>query len=88
MGAWTGVHKIRTPESLSAASSEAEKDRIVIVNDKLVGMNIVENLSELLRRPFGGRMSGDITMLYSSRSDLHRHEDVQKSYLYDPVPMA
>jgi hypothetical protein len=34
------------------------------MNGKLVRMNIVENLSELPRRPFCRGMSGDITMQY------------------------
>jgi hypothetical protein len=35
------------------------KDRIVVVNEKLVGMLVGENLSELLRCPFGRGMLGE-----------------------------
>ena len=48
-----------------------------MVNDKLVGMNIVENLSELLRRPFCRGMSRDITVQNSPRADFHRYEHIQ-----------
>ena len=53
------------------------KDRIVIVNDKLVGMNIVENRSELLSRPFCRGMSRDITVQNSPRTDFHCYEHIQ-----------
>ena len=53
------------------------KDRIAIVYDKPVGMQVRKNFSELLGRPFCGRMSRDITMPYPPLADFHRYEDVQ-----------
>jgi hypothetical protein len=53
------------------------KDRITIVNDKPVGMQIRKNFSELLGRPFCGGMSRNITMQYPPRADVHRYKDVQ-----------
>ena len=53
------------------------KDRIAIVNDKPVGMQVRKNFSELLSRPFCGGMSRDIAMQDPPRADFHRYEDVQ-----------
>lgn len=53
------------------------KDRIAIMNDEPVRMQIGQNLTKLLRRPFRGRMSGYITVQNPPGADFHCHEYVQ-----------
>jgi len=52
------------------------KNRVVIVNDEPVRMDVCENFSELLGGPFRGGMSCDITVQNSPRADFHRYEDI------------
>ena len=53
------------------------KDRIVIVNDEPVRMDVCENFSELLHGPFCRGMVRDITVQNSPRADFHRYEHIQ-----------
>ena len=53
------------------------KDGIAIMKDEPVGMHVSENFSELLRGPFCGGMSRDITVQSPPRTDLHGYERMQ-----------
>ena len=67
------------PETAHGAVRGSGKDRVAIVDQESVGMIESEELSELLDRPFGGRMLGHILMQDSARTDFNRDK-----YVNDP----
>ena len=76
-GAWNRCFQHSHSEIVQHQIERRRKDRIVIVNDKPVRMDVCENFSELLRGSFCRGMSHDITVQNSPRADFHRYEHIQ-----------
>ena len=64
-------------EILQRRIKRGRENGIAIVNDEFVRMRIGEDLPELLRGPFGGRMTRHVEVQNPPRSDLHRYEYIE-----------
>ena len=65
------------PEPLQFGVEVAREDRIAVVDDESIAMIVRQKLAELLDRPLGSRVLGDVAVQNPPRADFHRNEYVQ-----------